>query len=131
MRICSVKLTDSADTTETGQVRPRSAHAAQQVASKENMTNRMKAKLLATLFAPHLLCPKSMKPADLQRYCTILTVQLEFMLKNVWQIFKAPTKLTLNIWKELQRMDKLNLAADGQSGESDQAGYFAELYAHI
>lgn len=120
------------------------------IASKENVTNRMNAKSLATLFAPHLLCPKSMTPADLQRYCTILTAQLEFMIKNVNQIFKTPPALILDIRKALEkekeRLDNPNSAADddgintairfcdrGQAAkvENQTEHAIAELYAHI
>lgn len=116
------------------------------IASKENVNNRMNAKSLATLFAPHLLCPKSMSPADLQRYCTILTIQLEFMIANVRQIFKTPTELTLDIRKELERMDNPNSTEDddglntmvtfcdrGQAAKvaNQTEQHIAELYAHI
>lgn len=116
------------------------------IASKENVTNRMDAKSLATLFAPHLLCPKSMSPADLQRYCTILTIQLEFMIKNVKLVFKTPAELTLDIRKELERMDSANNATEddgintvvtfcdrGQAAKvaNQTEQHIAELYAHI
>ena len=116
------------------------------IASKENVTNRMDAKSLATLFAPHLLCPKSMSPSDLQRYCTILTIQLEFMIKNVKLVFKTPAELTLDIRKELERMDHPNATEDddgintvvtfcdrGQAAKvaNQTEQHIAELYAHI
>ena len=116
------------------------------VASNENATNKMDAKSLATLFAPHLLCPKSMTPADLQRYVTILTIQLEFMIKNVKQIFRTPIELTMDIRKELERIDNPNTnqeddgintvvtfcdrqAAKTTNNQTEQ--HIAELYAHI
>ena len=116
------------------------------IASKENLTNRMDAKSLATLFAPHLLCPKSMTPSDLQRYITILTIQLEYMIKNVKLIFKTPTELTLDIRKELERMDNPNAGNEEEDGintvvtfcdrqatkvQNQTEQHIAELYAHI
>lgn len=116
------------------------------IASKENLTNRMDAKSLATLFAPHLLCPKSMTPTDLQRYCTILTIQLEFMIKNVRSIFKTPIELTLDIRKELERMNNPNVNNDEEDCintvvtfcdreatkvQNQTEQHVAELYAHI
>ena len=117
------------------------------IASKENSTNKMDAKSLATLFAPHLLCPKSISPIDLQRFITLLTMQLEFMILNVKQIFKTPIELTFDIRKELERMDRLNKDEEEEDEgintvvtfcdrkavvETNQTEqHIAQLYAHI
>lgn len=115
------------------------------IASKENLANKMDAKSLATLFTPHLLCPKTMSAIDLQRYVTILTIQLEFMIKNVKQIFKAPPELILDVKKELERNSDSNVAKDDDvvntaitfcqrqapSASDKTAAEISALYAHI
>jgi hypothetical protein len=71
------------------------------VGSAENSRNRMDARNLATLFAPHLLCPRALPAADLQKAVPAMTSLLEFLITNAQQVFRAPCELLLDVRRAL------------------------------
>ena len=56
-------------------------------------SNRMTSSTLGTLFAPHVLCPRSMTPVELQNAVTLVSKSVEFMIDNVETLFTAPPEL--------------------------------------
>ncbi|RWS17059.1 rho GTPase-activating protein 19-like protein [Dinothrombium tinctorium] len=105
--------------------------------------NKMDSRSLATLFAPHLLCPKNMTGEDLQTFSSIMTDELQFMIENVNELFEPPKELVLDVNKELNdaRSDD---CTDGEivhtvyafcERDKTEEDYtqlqLAELYAHV
>ena len=48
---------------------------------------------LGTLFAPHVLCPRTMTPTELQNAASLVSRSVEFMIENVETLFTAPPEL--------------------------------------
>ncbi|KAI4458535.1 rho gtpase activating protein [Holotrichia oblita] len=65
-------------------------------ASYENQ-NKMSADSLATLYTPHLLCPRKLTPEVLHTSSQTLTGILSYMIKNSAEVFSVPMKLGLDI----------------------------------
>lgn len=73
----------------------------QRVGSTDNSRNRMDAHSLATLFAPHLLCPRALAAAELQKAVPAMTDLLEFLITHEQQVFRAPAELLLDVRRAL------------------------------
>lgn len=58
--------------------------------AKHQNSNKMNAANLATMFCPHLLWPRNLKTADLQRNIGKLNDHLAFMIRHSQKIFAAP-----------------------------------------
>lgn len=65
-------------------------------ASHEN-TNKMSADSLATLFTPHLLCPRKLSPEALHVDSQTLSGILSFMITKCVDLFTIPKKLAIDI----------------------------------
>lgn len=59
--------------------------------------NKMSSDSLATLFTPHLLCPRKLSPETLHINSQTLSSVLSFMIRECNEIFKVPEKLSLDI----------------------------------
>jgi len=55
--------------------------------------NKMSASSLATIFMTHLVCPRWLKPEELQTCYPILTSMTTFMVEHAQQLFIVPPKL--------------------------------------
>ncbi|XP_074603853.1 rho GTPase activating protein at 54D [Brevipalpus obovatus] len=113
-------------------------------ASLHSKSNKMDARNFATLFAPHLLFPRTLKATEMQQHRIILTDELQFMIENVETIFNPPRELMLDAEKELQKPienkgdddDVVDTVLtfcnrDNQPHESETAKQLAELYAYV
>ncbi|XP_066598607.1 uncharacterized protein RhoGAP54D [Prorops nasuta] len=121
--------------------------------------NKMNCDTLATLFTPHLLCPRKLSPEALHINSQNLSCLIAFMIKKGIEMFDVPPKLATDIrayWVEQERKllspkkTDLNesaqdttgtahtvfsfvdhkLTAKANSTEDTQAA-LAQLYAHI
>lgn len=112
--------------------------------------NKMTAESLATLFAPHLICPRNLPAEALYDISQNMLKVIVFMITKGLQIFKAPAKLITDIrayFIEQNRtldesisdlstvntvytfVDREKTAAANNSDATDTA--LAQLYAHI
>ncbi|GJQ74447.1 hypothetical protein Trydic_g21317 [Trypoxylus dichotomus] len=78
-------------------------------ASYENQ-NKMSADSLATLYTPHLLCPRKLSPEVLHSSSQTLTSILSYMIKNSREVFLVPTKLGLDIKAYFKEREKRKLS---------------------
>ncbi|XP_022904225.1 rho GTPase-activating protein 19-like isoform X2 [Onthophagus taurus] len=83
-------------------------------ASYENL-NKMSVENLATLYTPHLLCPRTISPENLHTNSQILSEILAFMITKSPDLFQVPKKLAFDIRaffveqeKEPQRKNNFN-----------------------
>ena len=58
--------------------------------AKQQKKNKMSAANLSTMFAPHIIWPRSMKAENLKEKVTILNMYVAFMIRHSQRIFKAP-----------------------------------------
>ncbi|KAL1461566.1 hypothetical protein WDU94_013450 [Cyamophila willieti] len=68
--------------------------------------NRMSSQNLATLFTPHLLCPRKLSPEALHTSAAILSKILVFMIDNGNEIFLVPDTLATDVkayWAKKER----------------------------
>ncbi|XP_065169690.1 rho GTPase-activating protein 19 isoform X1 [Atheta coriaria] len=68
--------------------------------------NKMSADNLATLFTPHLLCPRKLSPETLHLNSQTLSGIISFMIKNATQLFEIPPKLAVDIRTYIQERDR-------------------------
>lgn len=119
------------------------------VSSKENADNKMNARNLATLFAPHLLCPKKIAPTQMQQWLVPMTDLLEYMIQETTAIFIPPAELLLDVRRELHRLNQASSFTKGENvddavntaytfcdreaapAEKYTEQHVAELYAYI
>lgn len=122
--------------------------------------NKMNCDTLATLFTPHLLCPRKLSPEALHTNSQNLSCLIAFMIKKGMELFEVPEKLAMDIrayWVDKERRllspqeeDESStsisdstgtvhtifsfvdhkLAAQANSVQDTQAA-LAQLYAHI
>ncbi|XP_012215297.1 rho GTPase-activating protein 24-like isoform X1 [Linepithema humile] len=122
-------------------------------------SNKMNSDTLATLFTPHLLCPRRLSPEALHINSQNLSCLVAFMIRKGTEFFEIPPKLATDIrayWVEQERkllspkktdlnesipdatstahtvfsfVDR-NLTAKANSTQDTQAA-LAQLYAHI
>jgi Rho GTPase-activating protein 19 len=59
--------------------------------------NKMTADTLATLFTPHLICPRKLQPEVLHQTAATMTRMISFMITNSSTIFLVPEKLSTDI----------------------------------
>jgi len=59
--------------------------------------NKMSASSLATIFMTHLVCPRWLKPEELQACYPILTSMTTFMVEHAQQLFIVPPKLVAGV----------------------------------
>ncbi|XP_017779598.1 PREDICTED: rho GTPase-activating protein 19 [Nicrophorus vespilloides] len=119
--------------------------------------NKMSADSLATLFTPHLLCPRKLSPENLHLNSQTLSVIVSYMIRNCKELFNIPPKLSVDIKAYLQDRDRKKIlspekcvnesvtdnfastvfsfvdhertAKENQSNPTETA--LAQLYAHI
>lgn len=74
-------------------------------AAHEN-NNKMNCDTLATIFTPHLLCPKNSEQEKLNKQVQHLSGLAAFMIKKGFEMFEIPTKLSTDIrafWVEQEK----------------------------
>ena len=74
-------------------------------AAHEN-NNKMNYDTLATLFTPHLLCPRKLSPEALHVNSQTLSGLVSFMIKKENELFEIPPKLSTDIrafWVEQEK----------------------------
>jgi Rho GTPase-activating protein 19 len=59
--------------------------------------NKMNSDTLATLFTPHLVCPRKLQPESLHQMAATMTRMISFMIANAQTIFLVPEKLATDI----------------------------------
>ncbi|XP_055607387.1 serine-rich adhesin for platelets [Uranotaenia lowii] len=60
-------------------------------------SNKMSAENLATLFTPHLICPRKISPESLHTTAQQMSSIISFMIKNGPKLFQIPPKLATDI----------------------------------
>jgi len=65
--------------------------------SAREAENKMSASSLATIFMTHLVCPRWLKPEELQTCYPILTSVTTFMVEHAQQLFIVPPKLVAGV----------------------------------
>ncbi|XP_076372020.1 rho GTPase-activating protein 19-like isoform X2 [Tachypleus tridentatus] len=65
--------------------------------TKAREMNKMDSVSLATLFAPHILCPRKMSATELQADFDNMVKVVSFMIDHVHELFEAPTELVQDI----------------------------------
>lgn len=61
---------------------------------------------LATLFTPHLMCPRKLSPEALHINSQNLSVIVAFMIKKGLELFEIPPKLAMDVrayWVDQER----------------------------
>lgn len=84
--------------------------------------NKMSADSLATLFTPHLLCPRKLSPETLHVNSQTLSGIVSFMITNCARLFEVPKKLAVDIkayYSERERRKILSPAACINESVSD------------
>ncbi|CRK97579.1 CLUMA_CG010965, isoform A [Clunio marinus] len=66
-------------------------------ASKMESHNKMTADTLATLFTPHLICPRKLPPEVLHQTAAAMTRMISFIISSGSSIFLVPEKLSTDI----------------------------------
>lgn len=66
-------------------------------ASKMESHNKMTADTLATLFTPHLICPRKLQPEVLHHTAATMTRMISFMITCGSKIFLVPEKLSTDV----------------------------------
>lgn len=69
-------------------------------------SNKMNSDTLATLFTPHLLCPRKLSPEALHINSQNLSCLVAFMIRKGTELFEIPPKLATDIrayWVEQER----------------------------
>ncbi|KAF5302710.1 hypothetical protein FQR65_LT08452 [Abscondita terminalis] len=72
--------------------------------------NKMSADSLATLFTPHLLCPRNLSPEGLHVNSQNLSGIVSFMITKSSELFKVPPKLAVDIKAYFTERDKRKLS---------------------
>ncbi|XP_054289860.1 rho GTPase-activating protein 19-like isoform X2 [Macrosteles quadrilineatus] len=119
------------------------------VASHEN-ENKMSADNLATLFTPHLLCPRKLQPEAFHATSQMLSKVVAFMISAGPELFNIPSSLATDIkmyWERRKRspenflnessaattvfsfVDRERTAQENTTNPTEAA--LAQLYAHI
>jgi len=83
--------------------------------------NKMSASSLATIFMTHLLCPRWLKPEELQACYPILTSMTTFMVEHAQQLFIVPPKLVAGV-EEITRRRSSQGCVSLARQEEGQAG---------
>lgn len=84
--------------------------------------NKMCADSLATLFTPHLLCPRKLPPETLHTNSQMLSGIISFMITQCTHLFEVPKKLAVDIkayYSERERRKVLSPAAQINESVSD------------
>ena len=126
--------------------------------AKYEKCNKMSADTLATLFSPHLICPRNLPPEALHYVSQAMTGVISYMISKGLEIFDIPAKLDTDCrayYHEMKRkktmspeqtldesisdistvntvytfVDREKTAAAHNSNPTDTA--LAQLYAHI
>lgn len=71
-------------------------------------SNLMTSSSLATIFAPHLFCPRSFSAIQLQQCLNSITDTLIYMIDNSQVICRPPKQLLIDVEKQLQIIDLKN-----------------------
>lgn len=66
-------------------------------ASEMESYNKMNSDSLATLFTPHLVCPRKLPPEQLHTMAATMNRMISFMITNGSSIFLVPEKLSTDI----------------------------------
>ncbi|XP_045535873.1 uncharacterized protein LOC106717673 isoform X1 [Papilio machaon] len=62
--------------------------------AEHEASNRMSPDTLATMFTPHLLCPRKLSPETFHTDSIALSPVISFMIRHSGKLFEAPTQLT-------------------------------------
>jgi len=73
---------------------------------KYSNVNKMNSTSLATIFAPHLFCPRNFTAIELQQNLSVITDTLVFMIDNSTNVIKAPNELIQDVSKQLDTIAK-------------------------
>ncbi|CAO1403822.1 unnamed protein product [Diamesa serratosioi] len=66
-------------------------------ASKLESLNKMNADTLATLFTPHLICPRKLQPEILHQTATTMTRMISYIIASGTNVFAVPEPLSTDI----------------------------------
>lgn len=66
-------------------------------ASKLESLNKMNADTLATLFTPHLICPRKLQPEILHQTATTMTRMISYIIASGTNVFAVPDQLSTDI----------------------------------
>ncbi|XP_067001017.2 rho GTPase-activating protein 19 [Anabrus simplex] len=83
--------------------------------------NKMSADNLATIFTPHLLCPRKLTPEAFHTNAQTMSIVLAFMIRKGPELFEIPPKLATDIrayWLEDEKR-KLNAETKLNDGKRD------------
>ncbi|KAM3958438.1 rho GTPase activating protein at 54D [Aphomia sociella] len=117
-------------------------------------SNRMSPDTLATMFTPHLLCPRKLSPSSFHAEAVALAPLMSFMIRQAARLFLAPARLATDAAAYCSRralspdrdldesitdktaantvytfVDRHRTRAENESNPTDTA--LAQLYAHI
>ncbi|XP_054168497.1 rho GTPase-activating protein 19-like [Oppia nitens] len=109
--------------------------------------NKMTSISLATIFAPHLFCPRSFSAIELQQHLDLFTQTLIFMIDNSEFVCLPPKQLILDVDKQLELIENnksestTSLAAvntghqfcvqNNNTSDDFTSAQVAQLYAYI
>ncbi|KAF5273462.1 hypothetical protein FQA39_LY07479 [Lamprigera yunnana] len=82
-------------------------------------SNKMSADSLATLFTPHLLCPRSLSPEGLHIDSQNLSGIVSFMITKSSELFKIPPKLAVDIRAYYKEREQRKMSINFNESVSD------------
>ncbi|XP_012268866.2 uncharacterized protein LOC105693480 [Athalia rosae] len=97
-------------------------------------SNKMNCASLATLFTPHLLCPRKLSPEALHINSQTLSGLVAFMIKKGTEIFDIPPKLATDIrayWVEQERKLLSPTKTDLNDSTSDTTGTAHTVFSFV
>ncbi|KAJ8880528.1 hypothetical protein PR048_016998 [Dryococelus australis] len=113
-------------------------------------SNKMAADTLATLFTPHLLCPRKLSPEEFHLSAQTMSRVVAFMIQQGPALFQIPAPLALDVRAYWLERHKRRLSQQGDGAEASTVFSFvdrersvengdvnptqvalAELYAHV
>ncbi|XP_001599684.2 uncharacterized protein LOC100114766 [Nasonia vitripennis] len=102
-------------------------------ATHEN-SNKMNCDTLATLFTPHLMCPRKLSPEALHVNSQNLSGLVAFMIKKGDELFEIPPKLSTDIrafWVETQKKLLSPQKPDLNESTSDMTGTAHTVFSFV
>ncbi|XP_051157321.1 uncharacterized protein LOC127279164 isoform X2 [Leptopilina boulardi] len=102
-------------------------------ASFEN-SNKMNCDTLATLFTPHLMCPRKLSPEALHINSQNLSVIVAFMIKKGLELFEIPPKLAMDVrayWVDQERKLLSPKKSDLNESMSDTTGTAHTVFSFV
>ncbi|XP_043473896.1 uncharacterized protein LOC122506010 isoform X2 [Leptopilina heterotoma] len=102
-------------------------------ASFEN-SNKMNCDTLATLFTPHLMCPRKLTPEALHINSQNLSVIVAFMIRKGLELFEIPPKLAMDVrayWVDQERKLLSPKKSDLNESMSDTTGTAHTVFSFV